>query len=151
MKTPRWKKWICILSNFIASSLSRSICQTCATIPGVEFLRTLSMFIKLRKENLSSYVHVLHKTSCKEVLHRSWAKSMSKKCTNVWCKSRATSFPGFSLFPGERTLVEADHPVLFLQALRFWELRDQPPPGFFLKARERSLGTRLRAELRLLI
>ena len=75
MKTPSWKKWICILSNFIASISSRSICQTCATILGVEFLWTLSM-LKKRKENLSSYVHVLHKESRKEVLHRSRAKSM---------------------------------------------------------------------------
>ena len=73
-----------------------NLSQTCATIPGVEFLRTLTMS-KNRKENLSLHVHVLHKTSHKEVLLRSRAKSMSKKCTNVWCKSRATSFPGFSL------------------------------------------------------
>ena len=42
-------------------------------------------------------------------------------------------------------------PPLFLQALRFWRPRDQLQPGFFLKSRERSLGTRLRAELRRLI
>ena len=33
----------------------------------VEFIRTLSRF-KKRKENSSSYVHVLHKTSHEEVL-----------------------------------------------------------------------------------
>ena len=33
-----------------------------AISPGVEFLRTLSRF-KKRKENLSSYLHFLHKTS----------------------------------------------------------------------------------------
>ena len=37
-----------------------------ATFPGVEFLRILLKFTK-RKENSSSYVHVLHKTSNKEV------------------------------------------------------------------------------------
>ena len=115
MKTPCWKKWICILSNFIASILSRSICQTCATIPGVEFL---SMFKKW-KENLSAYVHVLHKTSRKEV-HIVVGHWTSKKCTNVWSKSRATSFPWFSisLFPGERTLVAASHVEMCVNKLR---------------------------------
>ena len=37
-------------------------CQMWAIFPGVEFLRNLSLF-KKRKENSSSYVHVLHKTS----------------------------------------------------------------------------------------
>ena len=58
----RWKKWICVLSNLIASIWTRSICQMQATFPGVEFLRILFRF-KKRKENSSSYVHVLHKTS----------------------------------------------------------------------------------------
>ena len=58
--------WICVLSNFIASIWTRSICQMQATFPGVEFLRVLLRF-KKRKENLSSYVHVLHKTSNWEV------------------------------------------------------------------------------------
>ena len=56
------KKWICILSNLIASIWTRSICQMQATFPGVEFLRILFRF-KERKEDLSSYVHVLYKTS----------------------------------------------------------------------------------------
>ena len=43
-----------------------------ASFPGVEFLTTLSMF-KLRKDNLSSYVHVLHKTSNWEVSRGSGA------------------------------------------------------------------------------
>ena len=56
----RWKKWICVLSNLIASIWTRSICQMLATFPGVEFLRILFGFKKW-KEN--SYVHVLHKTA----------------------------------------------------------------------------------------
>ena len=56
------KKLICVLSNLIASVWTRSICQMQATFPGVEFLRILFKF-KKRKENSSSYVHVLHKTS----------------------------------------------------------------------------------------
>ena len=43
-----------------------------ATFPGVEFLRILFR-LKKRKENSSSYVHVLHKTSNKEVSRRSRA------------------------------------------------------------------------------
>ena len=56
------KKWICVLSNLIKSIWTRSICQMQATFPGVEFARILFKF-KKRKENSSSYVHVLHKTS----------------------------------------------------------------------------------------
>ena len=56
----RWKKWICVLSNLLASIWARSICQMLATFPGVESLRILLGF-KKRKEN--SYVHVLHKTA----------------------------------------------------------------------------------------
>ena len=41
---------------------TRSICQMQATFPGVEFLTILFRF-KKRKENSSSYVHVLHKTA----------------------------------------------------------------------------------------
>ena len=50
----RIKKWICVLSNLIASIWTRSICQMQATFPGVEFLRILFRF-KKRKEK--------HKTS----------------------------------------------------------------------------------------
>ena len=56
------KKCICVLSDLIASIWTRLICQMQATFPGVEFLRILFTF-KKRKENSSSYVHVLHKTS----------------------------------------------------------------------------------------
>ena len=56
------KKRICVLSNLFASTWTRSIRQMQATFPGVEFLRILVRF-KKRKENSSSYVHVLHKTS----------------------------------------------------------------------------------------
>ena len=42
--------------------LDHSLCQMQATFPGVEFLRILFRFKKM-KENSSSYVHVLHKTS----------------------------------------------------------------------------------------
>ena len=45
-------------------------CQTQATFPGVEFLRILFRFKKM-KENSSSYVPVFHKTSNKEVSRRS--------------------------------------------------------------------------------
>ena len=37
------KKWICVLSNFIASIWNRSIRQMLATFSGVAFLRALSM------------------------------------------------------------------------------------------------------------
>ena len=39
------------------------------------------------------------------------------------------------------TMIYSSSPPLLL-ALRFWEPRDQPQPGFFLEARERILGTR---------
>ena len=64
------KKWICVLSNLIPSIWTRSICQIQVTFPGVEFLRILFKF-KKRKENSLSYVHVLHKTSNKDVSRRS--------------------------------------------------------------------------------
>ena len=54
------KKWICVLSNLIASSWTHSICQIQANFPGVEFLR-IFFKLKKRKENSSSYVHVLSK------------------------------------------------------------------------------------------
>ena len=66
------KKWIYVLSNLIAPIWPRSIRQMQATFPGFEFLRILFRF-KKRKENLSSYVHVLHKTSNWEVSRRSRA------------------------------------------------------------------------------
>ena len=52
-----------------------------ATFPGVALLRILFNF-KKRKETSSSYVHVLHKTSNKEVSRRSRAvdvKEMYRK------------------------------------------------------------------------
>ena len=60
--TRRWKKWICVLSTLLASIWARSISQMQATFPGVKFIRILFRF-KNRKENSSSYVHVLHKTA----------------------------------------------------------------------------------------
>ena len=48
----------------------------CPCFPGVEFLRILSAVLfrfKKGKENLSSYVHVLHKTENSEVSRRSRA------------------------------------------------------------------------------
>ena len=56
-----------VLSNLIASIWTRSICQMQATFPGVLFR------FKKGKENLSSYVHVLHKTENSEVSRRSRA------------------------------------------------------------------------------
>ena len=56
------KKMILHSFNLIASIWTRSICQMQATFPGVQFLRILFKF-KKRKENWSSCVHVLHKTS----------------------------------------------------------------------------------------
>ena len=44
------KKLICVLSNLIASTKTRSICQMQATFPGVEFLKTLFNFIQVQKE-----------------------------------------------------------------------------------------------------
>ena len=40
------KKWICVLSNLIASIWTRSKCQMQATFPGVKFLRILFRFKK---------------------------------------------------------------------------------------------------------
>ena len=64
-----------VLSNLIASIWTRSICQMQATSPGVEFVRILSVLFRFKKgkENLSSYVHVLHKTENSEVSRRSRA------------------------------------------------------------------------------
>ena len=54
---------VCKKINYLIASIwTCSICQMQATFPGVEFLRILFKF-KKRKENSSSYVHVLHKTS----------------------------------------------------------------------------------------
>ena len=39
------------------------------------------------------------------------------------------------------TIIYSSSPPLFW-APRFWESRDQPQPGFFLEARERTLETR---------
>ena len=47
------------------------------TFPGVEFLRILFKF-KKKKENSSSYVHVLHKIRRFHVIVAQWT---SKKCT----------------------------------------------------------------------
>ena len=64
---------VCKKINYLIASIwTCSICQMQATFPGVEFLRRLLRF-KKRKENSSSYVHVLHKTSNWEVSCRSRA------------------------------------------------------------------------------
>ena len=47
------------------------------TFPGIEFLTILFKF-KKRKENSSSYVYVLHKTSSKEVSRRSRAVNVKE-------------------------------------------------------------------------
>ena len=59
--------------------LDHSLCQMQATFPGVEFLRILFRF-KKRKENSSSYVHVLHKTQIRK-FHVVVVQWTSKKCT----------------------------------------------------------------------
>ena len=59
------KKRICVLSNSVASIWTRSLCQMQATFPG-ENLNSYGFQLfkfKKRKENSSSYVHILHKTS----------------------------------------------------------------------------------------
>ena len=75
------KKWICVLSNLIAWIWTRSICQSQATFPGVKFLR-ISFRFKKRKENSSSYVHVLQKRKIRRfhVVVVQWTYA-SKKCT----------------------------------------------------------------------
>ena len=67
------KKWICILSNLIASIWTSSICQMRATFPGVELLRILFKLKEELRKNSSSYVHVLHKKWNLEVSLRSRA------------------------------------------------------------------------------
>ena len=52
-----------------------------ATFSGVELLRILSKF-KKRKENSSSYVHVLHQTSNWEVSRRSRAVDVKRELKN---------------------------------------------------------------------
>ena len=72
------KKWICVLSNFIASIWTLSICQMQETFRGVEFVKNLFKF-KKRKENSSSYVHVLYNQIRRfHVVVVQWT---SKKCT----------------------------------------------------------------------
>ena len=44
------KKWICVLSNLIASIWTRSICQILATFPGVEFLKGFYLGSKRGRE-----------------------------------------------------------------------------------------------------
>ena len=61
------------------SHWNRSIRQMQATFPGVEFLRALSMF-RERRENLSSYVHLLHKTSHWEVSRGSRVVDVNEMC-----------------------------------------------------------------------
>ena len=65
--------------NLIASIRTRSICQMQATFPGIEFLRSLFRF-KKRKENSSSYVHVLHKRQIRR-FHVVVVQWTPNKCT----------------------------------------------------------------------
>ena len=97
-----FKKWICFLSNLIASIWSPSLCQIQASFPGVEFLRVLSRF-KKRKENSSLYVHVLHKTSHLEVARRSRAVTVKEMYWKAWCSCTAV--------------------VLLIKSIVFWSCR----------------------------
>ena len=67
--------------------------------------------------------------------------------------SSADNKPGGNLLSGLDRLtfviatgIYSSSPPLFL-APRFWEPRDQPQPGFFLEARERTMGTRFELTL----
>ena len=71
------KKWICVLSNLIASIWTRSICQIQATFRGVKILRILFRLKKM-KENSSSYVYVNRQIRRFHVVVVQWT---SKKCT----------------------------------------------------------------------
>ena len=78
------KKWICVLSVFIAIIPTHLLCQMWANPPEAEFQVTIS---KLRKRNKISslLVYVLYKTRNKAFPRRSRVKTV-KKCTKkVWC------------------------------------------------------------------
>ena len=64
----------------MASIWTRSICQMQATFPGVELVRILFNF-KKRKENSSSYVHVLRKRQIRTF--RSRAKKRDARALNL--------------------------------------------------------------------
>ena len=64
----------------MASIWTRSICQMQATSPGVELVRILFNF-KKRKENSSSYVHVLRKRQIRTF--RSRAKKRDARALNL--------------------------------------------------------------------
>jgi len=66
------------LRPFIASIWPRSIRQVWAIFPGAEFYRTLSRF-KKKKENSSSYVHVLHIRRFGVVVGQWTSKQCTKK------------------------------------------------------------------------
>jgi len=75
------KKWICILSNLIASIWTRSICQIQATFPGVKFLRILFR-LKLMKEN-NIHCHMSTSSINRQIrrFHVVVVQWTSKKCT----------------------------------------------------------------------
>ena len=89
------EKWICVRSNLSRLFEPAQIVKCRPAIsPGVEFLRTLSGF-KKGKENLSSYVHFLHKTSHYEVSHRC-AVNVKEIYWKSWYTCRAVVlFHGF--------------------------------------------------------
>ena len=75
-----------------------------ATFPGVEFLRILSVLFRFKKgkENLSSYVHVLHKTENSEVSRRSRAVDVKEMYFLKKRDERAgfrTDFTSWGRFP----------------------------------------------------
>ena len=69
------KKWICVLSNFIAFIWNRSIRQMQATLPGVECLMALSMFKQRKEKSTSSIKSRIGR------LHVVVVQWTSKKCT----------------------------------------------------------------------
>ena len=72
------KKWICVLSNLVASIWTRSICQMQATFPRVEFLRILFRF-KKRKLLLRMFTSSIKRQIRRfHVVVVQWT---SKKCT----------------------------------------------------------------------
>ena len=83
------KRRICILSNFVASIWTCSICQMLAIFPEIEFLRTLSRFKKRdRKISRRTFTSFIERGIRRfHVVVVQWT---SKKCTRkAWCTCRA--------------------------------------------------------------
>ena len=75
------KRWICVLSNLIASIWTCSICQIQATFPGVKFLRILFRFKKIKENDIR---HCMSTSSINRQIRRFHIVVMqwtSKKCT----------------------------------------------------------------------